>query len=148
VLAVQLCSACIAGDVKAARRALREDPSLVECRGEVADVHKPHMRQALAHDGWPPLHLATHYGHLPVVRLLLDHGADVEAVSRNAIGNTALSAAAFGNHFDVVQFLLARGANPAARNRHGKTALDRATETGRTRIAQILRGDRHDRARA
>ena len=148
VLAVQLCSACVAGDVKAARRALREDPTLIRCHGQVSEAHRPHMRRVAAHDGWPPLHLAAHYGHLGVVKLLLDRGAETEAVSHNAIGNTALAAAAFGNRFDVVRHLLARGADPDARNRAGKTALDRALETGRSRMAQLLTGARHDRARA
>ena len=147
LLAVQLCSACIAGDVAVARRALREDPTLLECHGEVADAHKPHMRRIAAHDGWPPLHLAAHYGHLPVVKLLVERGADLEAVSHNSIGNTALAAASFGNRFDVVRYLLGRGASLDARNRNGKTALDRAAETGRTQMAQLLRGARHDRPR-
>ena len=147
LLAVQLCNACIAGDLAAARRALREDPSLVRCRGEVASEHVDHMRRLAAHDGWPPLHLAAHYGHLPVVKLLVERGADLEAVSQNSIGNTALSAAAFGNRFDVVRYLRARGANIDARNRMGKTALDRARETGRTKMAQLLQGERHARHR-
>ncbi len=146
LLAVQFCNACIAGDLKVARRVLRDDPSLVACHGQV-DVE--HMRRIAAHDGWTPLHLAAHYGHLPLVRLLVERGADVEAVSRNSIGNTPLSAAAFGSRFDVVNYLVDRGAQIDAPNRHGKTALDRARETGRRNMAQLLqrRGARHGHAK-
>jgi hypothetical protein len=29
--------------------------------------------------GWTPLHRASYYGHIEVVRLLLDRGADIQA---------------------------------------------------------------------
>jgi ankyrin repeat protein len=29
--------------------------------------------------GWTPLHEASYYGHIEVVRLLLDRGADIQA---------------------------------------------------------------------
>jgi RNA polymerase sigma factor (sigma-70 family) len=145
--AVQLCNACIAGNLSVARQVLRADPSLVACHGEV-DVE--HMRRIAAHDGWTPLHLAAHYGHLEIVKLLVERGAEIEAVSRNSIGNTPLSAAAFGNRFDVVNYLLDRGARIEAPNAHGKTALDRATESGHTRMAELLRSRsaKHKRTRS
>lgn len=43
--------------------------------------------------GWTPLHLASYFGHKEAVELLLDHGADINAV--NDFGDTALHKAAF-----------------------------------------------------
>lgn len=43
--------------------------------------------------GWTPLHLASYFGHKPVVEFLLDQGADINAV--NDSGDTPLHKAAF-----------------------------------------------------
>src|SRR5437764_12776413 len=62
-------------------------------------------------DGWTPLHLAAFFGHTKVAELLLSHGADVSARSRNSNGNTPLHAALAGNHKFVAGLLIGRGAD-------------------------------------
>ncbi|KAI0280041.1 ankyrin repeat-containing domain protein [Russula aff. rugulosa BPL654] len=52
--------------------------------------------------GFTPLHTASGYGALEVVRLLLEHGADVEA--KGTDGKTALQVAADRGHDEVVNF--------------------------------------------
>ena len=59
-------------------------------------------------DGWTPLHTASRYGALEVVRLLLELGADVEV--KNNYGETALQFAADKGHDEVVKFLREHGA--------------------------------------
>lgn len=49
--------------------------------------------RAKSNQGWTPLHLATYFGHAQMVQLLLDNGADVDAL--NDAGDTALHKAAF-----------------------------------------------------
>src|SRR5688572_8356263 len=132
---VAFCNACIAGDVRTVRRLLERDESLVSCHGEVSEAH---MRKLAVHDGWPALHLAAHYGHLAVVKELVERGAAIEGVSRNAIGNTALAAAAWGDRLDVVEYLLDRGADVDAANAHGDTALHRAATAGRAEVVKLL----------
>ncbi|KAF5584289.1 ankyrin repeat [Fusarium subglutinans] len=61
-------------------------------------------------------------GHLDIVKLLLDHGADIELTSIHE--ETPLSLAAQRGRVDVVRLLLAHGANIDAKNWRGKTALD------------------------
>jgi len=58
--------------------------------------------------GRTPLHRASMIGALGVVRLLLEHGADVEA--KNNVGETALQEAADMEHDDVVELLREYGA--------------------------------------
>ncbi|KAJ9144093.1 Ankyrin repeat-containing domain [Pleurostoma richardsiae] len=64
-----------------------------------------------------PLTLAASGGMTDSIRVLLDHGADLEA--RNDNGNTALMCAACECHAGAVSELLSRGANVNARNGGG-----------------------------
>jgi ankyrin repeat protein len=99
-----------------------------------------------SHDGWTPLHLAAHFGRVDAMRLLVEHGADVHALSANAMANTPLHAAAAGGHAPAVAELLDRGADPNARQHGGYTALHSAAQSGRTDLARLLldRGARVD----
>src|SRR5882724_4817382 len=72
-----------------------------------------------AADGWTPLHLAAFFGHTKVAELLLSHGADVTARSRNPNGNTPLHAALAGNHKFVAGLLLGAGADVNAADAAG-----------------------------
>jgi len=70
-------------------------------------------------DGWSPLHLAAFFGHTKVAELLLAHGADVGARSRNANGNTPLHAALAGNHKFVAGLLVGAGSDVNAADAAG-----------------------------
>jgi RNA polymerase sigma factor (sigma-70 family) len=133
-----LCSAAVTGDAEKARALLEADPSLVHGRGEVAPEHMEYMRQHNAHDGWTPLHLAAHYGQLDLVKLLVEHGADMEAIAENAVGNTPISAAGFGDRRDIVAYLLERGAAVDAPNAWGSTCLHRAIDANRPELTDLL----------
>jgi ankyrin repeat protein len=95
-------------------------------------------------DGWPPLHLAAHFGHGDAVDALLEARADVRARSENDEANTALHAALAGRadlRVAVTNALLAHGAAAAARAHDGRTPLAVAEELGHTQVARWLRGD-------
>jgi ankyrin repeat protein len=57
-----------------------------------------------------------------MVKLLVTYKADVNATAND--GTTALMLAASNEKQDVVDYLLAHGANPKARDEKGRTALD------------------------
>ncbi len=63
-------------------------------------------------------------GHTEVVALLLEHGADVNAKSRD--GGTALHTAAFLGRAETVKLLLDKGADTTLRNNIGSIAIDGA----------------------
>ncbi len=79
---------------------------------------------------WTPLIAATQAkGNLPVLRLLLASGAQVDA--RDAEGHTPLIHAAAHKHLEQVEALLTAGADVNARSSGGMTALMHAARTDR-----------------
>lgn len=60
--------------------------------------------------GTMPLHRAARARCLPLMEVLLEGGADINAQSRQ--GSTPLRQALLGDHMDALRFLLRAGANP------------------------------------
>lgn len=108
--------------------------------------------------GVTPISAAAHKGYVPIMRLLIDAGAFVNAVNQS--GSTALiqvtdrasyvyslarlitvincvQAAHFG-HYQAVVMLLEEKANPHFANSKGTTALMRASQEGHVSITKAL----------
>jgi ankyrin repeat protein len=99
-----------------------------------SSVHPhPVSRNATANQ---PIHAAAVTGRLSIVRLLLDRGADIEAVA--AGGFTPLMLAAGAGHSATVEFLVARGARRRTLSADGKSAADLARARNHTGLATWL----------
>lgn len=70
---------------------------------------------------WTALHEAALENRADIIKLLLDHGADIDA--KDGGGSTALMLAAESNKEDAVEALLRYGASTHIKTRRGETAL-------------------------
>jgi ankyrin repeat protein len=122
----------------AARSSYLNDAALKGQR-KVAQLFLDHGANLEAHNaqGGSPLHDAALAGSTDVITLLLDRGAKIDARERES-GATPLMLAASLGKVDALALLLKRGASPILRDNHGRTALDRAKETGSTETIRLL----------
>jgi RNA polymerase sigma factor (sigma-70 family) len=117
------------GDTSRVRDALERHP-------EQLDTYSP--------EGFTPLALAAHFGHVDVMRLLIDRGADVNLVATHRLAVTPLHAALFGRQIDAARILIECGADVTlARGgsgwkRAGWTPLHYAAGMGLTTLVQPL----------
>ena len=88
-------------------------------------------------DGDYPLHGASLYGYLSIVKLLLKAGATIDQVNKS--GDTALHLAAYNGNIQVVEALLNAGADKAMKDKYGDTALDKAQRRNHPAIVKLLR---------
>ncbi len=119
----RLFAAARTGDLAGATAAIRD--------GAKVDAHDEYAQT--------PLVPAVHLGRQKIARLLLDGGADVNAVCRcdgeNCGGHTVLMAAVLGGDAATVEMLLKAGADARARD---SAALALADAMGQANIAAML----------
>ena len=82
------------------------------------------------------IHLAARNGHLVIVRLLLEAGADKDAAAQNGI--TALHVAALHGYVDIVRLLLEAGTDKDEADQEGWTALHMAVENADLAVVRLL----------
>ena len=75
-------------------------------------------------------------GYLPMVELLVDQGARIDA--QNETGMTALMYAAMFGHRQIVQFLVDKRAEITLRDAEGMTAGDYAAAKGFNEISVMI----------
>jgi ankyrin repeat protein len=112
------------GQVERLRELLAGDPALAKARSE---------------DDFTALHYAAFFDGPDTARLLVEHGADVNAFADNELGVHPLNSAAAAGQRDVAAILLEHGADPNAPTRSGFSPLDAARENGDEKLAALLR---------
>ena len=115
------CSAAGLGDEARLKALLDDDPS-------IASREQPY--------GMTPLHWAARAGSAECANLLLDAGADVNALTK--VHRAPLHLAAEADKEPAARLLVRRGANVDIQDRKGRTPLHRATYEGRVAAAEAL----------
>ncbi|MFL5923270.1 MAG: ankyrin repeat domain-containing protein [Gaiellaceae bacterium] len=140
--------ALYAGDEERARELLPPDAGLsvfeaaafgrLERLGQILD-EDPTQARALSNDGFTALHLANFGRQEEAVRLLLEHGADPNAVATGEIAKVPpLGTAAFVRSVPLARLLLDSGADVNGRGEGGFTALHSAAQNGDEELARLL----------
>ncbi len=93
---------------------------------------------AYSADGFTALALACYFGQAATLKMLIEAGADVNAISQNGANLRPLHGAVAGSHTEVVSILLSAGADPNVRQRGGWTPLHGAANHGDTELVSIL----------
>lgn len=97
----------------------------------------PYLAQeATTENGTTALHLAAHRGHVRVMEILQQAGADIHA--RNIIGETPLLVAASKKHLRAVEWLLDLGADANEGNDQQYTPLMSASRAGCADCVNVL----------
>ncbi|XP_021447196.2 B-cell lymphoma 3 protein homolog [Oncorhynchus mykiss] len=95
------------------------------------------------YEGLTPLHLAVQGGHKELVRMLLDAGADINAMDIKS-GHSPLIHAVENHNMDMVHFLIENDCNVNGQSYSGNTALHSACGRGQVDTARLLLKNRAD----
>jgi ankyrin repeat protein len=91
-----------------------------------------------SHDGWTPLHLAVFFNQNQIAELLIEQGANVDAVAKNQQGVTPLHSALANKNVKIAKLLLHRGADPNAVSAAGYTPMHYVATHDLVEVGRIL----------
>lgn len=120
-----LWDACISGNFEKAEKAIMKG----------ANVNALDTRKSKS--GRRPLNWVSFYGHPKIVKLLLAHGADINA--QNKTGFTPIHHAAENNQKEVVLLLKREGADVSIPNKRGIKPMETALMKRNNAIAELLK---------
>lgn len=120
---IDLYEAAAIGDLAVVQFHVTENPTLVN---------------SYSIDSFTPLGLACYFGHLDIVKFLIEHGADVNKASSNAFRVAPLHSSTAISNFEITEYLLRNGADVNVKQQSGVTPLHSAAHNGQPKIVQLL----------
>ncbi len=113
------------------------------CIGDAEIVNQlldknPEFISLFSSDGFTVLGLASFFGHLSLVKLLLEKGADPNIASNNHLKVAPIHSACAISHIDITELLIRHGADVNAKQIQGITPLHEAAHNGQTKLLKLL----------
>ena len=107
---------------------------------EVAKIMEkdPEILNSFSADGFTALGLASFFGHLSLVKLLLDKGANPNIASNNQFKVAPIHSACAISNYEIAKLLIQHGADVDAKQMQGNTPLHSAAHNGQTTLATLL----------
>jgi uncharacterized protein len=99
---------------------------------------QPDLLNTLALDGFSALSLACFFGHLEVVKELLERGADVNLAANNESKIYPIHAATASTNLDIIRLLLSNGADVNAAQHGGFRSIHSAAMHGNLAMLKLL----------
>ncbi|MCI0391098.1 MAG: ankyrin repeat domain-containing protein [Acidobacteria bacterium] len=125
-----ICTACHIGDLERVRELLDQDPSLGNRVSEYVTYYL---------GSGAPLKNAAACGHIEIVKLLLERGADPNLPEEGiAPHGHALYSAVANGHYEIAKLLLEHGAYPNPEVESSADALSRAMSNSDQRMIDLL----------
>ncbi|MDA9627145.1 ankyrin repeat domain-containing protein [bacterium] len=100
------------------------------------DECRAYLDQGALADAYDGLLFAAANGHVEIVSLFLEYGADVNKT--NDQGSTAMHWACLNGHANIVQLLLDKGGSASVCNQAGRTPLDEAMHNEREECVKVI----------
>lgn len=98
----------------------------------------PELIHSFSIDGFTALGLASFFGQLPIVKLLLSKGANPNIASNNVLKVAPIHSACAISHFDITELLIKYGADVNAKQTQGVTPLHETAHNGQTKLSKLL----------
>jgi len=154
---VDIFAAAKSGNLKAVRKFLDDNPSLLKAKTKLGDTalhwaascrHLEVVRFLLSKSpdinarnisGSTPLHVACRAGSKAIVELLVAGKAEVNAKTTDEDAETPLHIAVRKNDTEIAQLLLENEADIQAKMQDGQTPMDLARRNGRSKMTRLLR---------
>ena len=113
------------------------------CIGDTETVSQlldtnPAILNSFSSDGFTALGLASFFGHLSLVKLLLDKGANPTIAANNQFKVAPIHSACAISAFDIAELLIKHGADVNAKQMQGVTPLHSAAHNGQTKLSKLL----------
>jgi len=107
---------------------------------KVSEILKrdPQAVKSWSGDGFSALHFAAFFNQPEIATILIRHGADVSAASKNPMKVAPLHSAAAAHSGGIVRILVENGAPANARQDGGWTALHEAAQIGDVEMVKTL----------